>query len=799
MRHAFLLTRHAQDTPQGIQLELWFSTADGPLQVYITHQRCTGFFRQRDREAVEQLLSEQAQLARHIEIKNLQLKDFSFEPMAALYCNSISTFYRVRELFSQQQLNLFEADIRPAERFLSERFITAPVMIEASSDQKTLYNPRIKPAGYTPTLRLMSLDIETAYDTQQLFSIAYICEQQRQVLMIGDDTQNTDPDTPTRFFATERELLEAFIDDVQRLDPDVLIGWNVVNFDFQFLQNKADQLKLPLRLGRNHNLPRWRQSQAEASQYFLAIPGRVVLDGIDTLKSATWQFASFSLENVANELLGRGKLIKQAATDSDGKNHGRDPLYKAKEIKRQFHEDKPALARYNLQDCQLVLDIFVHAELLHFAIERATLTGLEMDRVGGSVAAFDNLYLPRLHRKGFTAPNIGDYGQGNSAPGGYVMSSRPGLYYSVLVLDYKSLYPSIIRTFRVDPYARIAALNLPEDETIPGYDGASFAKQQHILPAIIAELWQARDRAKQERNSALSQAIKIIMNSFYGVLGTPGCRIHDSRLTSSITKRSHDIIKQSVKLIKQQGYEVIYGDTDSVFVSLDAAVDEQTADRIGQQLTQVINQYWQDFMRNEFDCESYLEMEYETHFSRFFMPTIRGSEQGSKKRYAGVVTRNDKSKLVFKGLENVRTDWTRLARDFQYQLYQKVFNDEAYDDYIRQIVKQLYRGDYDNDLVYRKRLRQPLSEYNRNVPPHARAAIRAEAYFSEHNLPSRYRNKGWINYVMTLNGPEAVECQNSRLDYDHYIERQLQPVADSILGVLNDSMHNILDKQISLF
>ena len=799
MRQAFLLTRHAQDTPQGIQLELWFSTADGPLQVYITRQRCTAFIRQRERDTIEQLLSQQPHLAKHIEIKSIQLKDFSFESMAALYCNSISMFYRLRELFAQQQIDLFEADIRPTERYLSERFITAPVSIDASSKQKTLYNPRIKATHYSPMLRLMSFDIETAYDTQQLFSIAYICEQQRQVLMIGDDSHGTAADTPTRYLANERELLQAFIDDVQRLDPDVLTGWNVVNFDFQFLQKKADQLKLPLRLGRNHSLPRWRQSQTDASQYFLAIPGRAVLDGIDTLKSATWQFPSFSLENVANELLGRGKLIKSSAADSDDAAHIKDPLYKAKEIKRQFNEDKPALAKYNLQDCQLVLDIFARAELLHFAIERATLTGLEMDRVGGSVAAFDNLYLPRLHRRGFTAPNIGDYGQGNSAPGGYVMSSRPGLYYSVLVLDYKSLYPSIIRTFRVDPYARIAAIDLPENETIAGYDGASFAKQQHILPGIITELWQARDRAKQENNSALSQAIKIIMNSFYGVLGTPGCRVHDSRLTSSITKRSHDIIKQSVTLINQQGYEVIYGDTDSVFVSLDAAVDEQTAERIGKQLTQSINQHWQDYMRTEFDCESYLEMEYETHFSRFFMPTIRGSEQGSKKRYAGVVKRSGKSKLVFKGLENVRTDWTRLARDFQYQLYQKVFNDEAYDDYIRELVSQLKLGHYDKDLVYRKRLRQPLSAYTRNVPPHARAALKAEDYFSKHNLPSRYRNKGWIEYVITLNGPEAVECQSARLDYDHYIERQLLPVADSILGVLNDSIHNILDRQISLF
>ena len=111
----------------------------------------------------------------------------------------------------------------------------------------------------------------------------------------------------------------------------------------------------------------------------------------------------------------------------------------------------------------------------------------------------------------------------------------------MLVLDYKSLYPSIIRTFRVDPYARIAARDVAEEERIPGYDGASFHKHEHILPQLIESLWAARDQAKRDRNAALSQAIKIIMNSFYGVLGTPGCRLHDSRLTSSITKRGHDI------------------------------------------------------------------------------------------------------------------------------------------------------------------------------------------------------------------------------------------------------------------
>jgi len=769
----------------GIQLELWFSSANGPIQVFINQQRAVFFIRQSDLNAAIDLLPKN-----QLEIKCLPLNNFSLQAMAAVYSPSLQIFYRARDILRDNNIGVFESDIRPAERYLTERFITGPVTLHNPENALILFNPPIKPDSYVPELRLMSLDIETAYDTNELFSIAYICDAIKKVLMVGEN-QSIDTDIQVDFFANESMLLSAFISDVRKLDPDIFTGWNVINFDFRFLQKKADKLNIPLKLGRNNSLIKWRQHHSETRHYFLHIPGRVVLDGIDTLKSATWQFSSFSLENVSNDLLNRGKLIHQQD------NH--DPLYKAKEIKRQFYEDKNSLAKYNLEDCQLVLDIFEKAELIHFAIERARLTGLEMDKVGGSVAAFDNLYLPRLHRKGFTAPNIGDYGNGNTAPGGYVMSSKPGLYNSVLVLDYKSLYPSIIRTFNVDPYARIAAKNLPEEETIPGYDGASFAKHEHILPGIIADLWQARDKAKLEKNKALSQAIKIIMNSFYGVLGTPGCRIHDARLTSSITKRSHDIIKQSVKLINNEGYEVIYGDTDSVFVSLNKSLNTDQANTIGQHLIKTINRYWQQHLANEFGIKSYLEMEYETHFKRFFMPTVRGSDKGSKKRYAGVVNNNCEDHIIFKGLENVRTDWTQLARDFQQKLYVKIFNNEAYDEFIRQLVQQLLSGELDTHLTYRKRLRQKLNLYQKNIPPHARAAINAETLFKQQGKPSRYQHKGWIEYVITINGPETLECQTSKLDYDHYIEKQLTPIANSILSALNDSMDNILKRQINLF
>ncbi|MDT8283609.1 MAG: DNA polymerase II, partial [Gammaproteobacteria bacterium] len=576
---AFLLTRQSFDTSTGVQLVFWFKSQTGPLKVIVNGQQPVFFIRQQDMGLAAELLE---RAAPGLEIKPLGLKNFENEAMAGVYFNSQQQFYRGRDILQQNKLRCLEADVRMSERYLTERFLTGPVSIHVDGPAAVLLNPRITPDDYRPDLKLMSFDIETDFSTDDLFSIAFVFDEHRRVLMIGeneaDPDETGDEKNSIEYLPDETSLIKRFLEWVRRADPDVFIGWNVINFDLRFLQKKCDQLKIKLTMGRDSSNIVWRKALGESDRYFLLIPGRVVLDGIDTLKSATYSFASFSLESVANELLGRGKLIHDEQNKEVLKNGaGYHPLYKAREIRRQFKEDKVSLAAYNLEDCQLVWDIFEKADLVSFATERARLTGLEMDRVGGSVAAFDNLYLPRLHRKGYVAPNIGDYAGRLSAPGGYVMNSQPGMHGSVLVLDYKSLYPSIIRTFNVDPYARLAALQEPESNTIPGFDGARFSKTEYILPDIIKELWQARDTARQDKNKALSQAIKIIMNSFYGVLGTPGCRIHDSRLTSSITKRSHELIQTTVNLIEDEGYQVIYGDTDSVFVSLNQSVDNASA------------------------------------------------------------------------------------------------------------------------------------------------------------------------------------------------------------------------------
>jgi len=417
------------------------------------------------------------------------------------------------------------------------------------------------------------------------------------------------------------------------------------------------------------------------------------------------------------------------------------------------------------------------------------------------VAAFDFLYLPRLHRAGYVAPNASR--DQVASPGGFVLDSQPGIYDDVLVLDFKSLYPSIIRTFFIDPLglALGSAAAADDESLVPGFLEARFARQNSILPSIIKHLWQLRDAAKLRGDGAQSQAIKIIMNSFYGVLGTPGCRFFDARLASSITRRGHQILQETRDQIEILGDSVIYGDTDSVFVWV-RKLDEDLAgsDRAlavqqrGRWLQQQLNAWWTKRLHDEFGVDSLLELEFETHYRRFLMPTVRGSDKGSKKRYAGVVERDGKAEIVFKGLENVRTDWTALARRFQSELYRRIFFDEPYRDFIVEIVAQVENGELDRELVYRKRLRRRLNDYERNVPPHVQAARLQQRRGLA--VPSR---GDWVEYVITLQGAEPVAAPEAALDYQHYLEKQLAPVADGILHFVGTSFAAITGRQISLF
>lgn len=770
----FILSRHWRDTRHGVEVSYWLLTDNQPQKVTVPYQKAIGFLAESQFPRVKHLLDEQP----NITYRLLELIDFKREKVYAIYCHQYRQLQNLEKNCNELGVELLETDIRPSERYLMERFIAASVWF--SRNQQGEF--QLKPCeGYRPLVKAVSLDIETSQHGE-LYSIGLSGCGDNVVFMLGPEQGPALSAEHRLIYVNSRpQLLHKLNEWLHQYDPDAIVGWNLIQFDLQVLQKHAERYGIPLLFGRQSKKLEWREHGFKQGVFFAAAEGRLIIDGIDALKAATWSFPSFSLESVAQALLGEGKAIDT-------------PYDRMDEINRRFAHDKPALAHYNIQDCILVHRIFEKTDLMAFLQERSTVTGLAVDKMGGSVAAFSHLYIPRLHRLGFVAPNLTEQKM-QLNPGGFVMDSQPGLYDSVLVLDYKSLYPSIIRTFLIDPAGMIDGLAHPNlAHSVPGFRQAWFSRTTHCLPDIVSHIWQERDKAKKEHNAPLSQALKIIMNAFAGVLGAEGCRFFDPRLTASITMRGHEIMRTTKRLIESQGYQVIYGDTDSTFVWLRDAHNEEQAQKIGFALRDYVNSWWKKHLAEEWQLEGVLELEYETHYRRFLMPTVRGAEMGSKKRYAGL----SKDTMVFRGLETIRSDWTPLAQIFQKELYTRIFYHQPYREYIREYVQNIRSGQYDDRLVYRKRLRRKLTDYQKNVPPHVRAARTADDYNLKLQRPLQYQNGGWINYIITQAGPEPLEIITAKPDYEHYISKQIKPIADAILPFLQDDFDTLLTGQITL-
>src|SRR5262249_53963007 len=152
------------------------------------------------------------------------------------------------------------------------------------------------------------------------------------------------------------------------------------------------------------------------------------------------------------------------------------------------------LAAYNLEDARLVLELLAHTGLVELTVRRSLLTGMQLDRVGAQIAAVDSLYLRALRARGPVAPSVegARAGEAEVITGGLVLDSRPGLYRNVLVFDFKSLYPSLIRTFNIDPLTHVPAPG-SNDGVIRSPGGAAFRRDEPgILPELVARLWSER-------------------------------------------------------------------------------------------------------------------------------------------------------------------------------------------------------------------------------------------------------------------------------------------------------------------
>jgi len=772
----FLLTTHYRDAGAKFEITLWGAADSGErVRVFVDDFRPM-FFCQRSAPADV--------TAPAAERRELNMRALDMRGLDCLYFDTQAAMQQTARSLRAVGCPVYESDVNPLQRYLMERMVSGSMRVsgvrERSGNFTSFKNPHLRGCEFIPDLRVMSISIDTdgageeagireaacAEDgTAALFAVGGFDFAQPPVTAekaaerastslspLGKAAERSRSGlTPDQVHSCkdERQLLTSLMKYIAARDPDVLIGLDIAGHTLRVLQERCAKLGARFEIGRENGSRvyasarnSWRHGGGSSAKtvWNARVPGRAVMDLATMLKAYHRSDDDFHID---------------AATCSAA----------AEEALRTFNE----------------------AEILPNAIERSRRSGQPLEGVGGSVASFDHLYLPRLHRAGFAANDTADIRPPTKAlPGGYVLEPTPGLYENVLVFDFKSLYPSIIMTFMIDPLG----FKIVGGDRIATPIGTTFSKEVSIMPGIIRELMEARAMAVQIKNPYLSQAIKLLMNSFAGVLGSTGCRFFSEEVSPSITLTGQHILKSSIEHIeKSYGKKVIYGDTDSIFVDLGAGAEGRAAE-LGVRISKETGAWLRDTLKERYGAVSALELKYEEHYRRFFIPPLRGGDagQGTKKHYCGAVIKADgRIELTFKGMESARSDWTDLAKEFQRDLFIMFFSDKNLETYIAKTAERLQRGEFDDKLVYRKHVRKELDAYTSNIPPHVQAAKMLDA-------PVKI-----IKYYITKNGPQPVEKLSAPIDYQHYMDSQLRPIADSILIWMGSDFDRTVSGQQELF
>jgi len=512
----------------------------------------------------------------------------------------------------------FEAEEEPEE--VRGRYTVPEVVHVVTSDGHD-----IRPTeAFRPSLRVLSFDIENAIRERTIFTICGVSEgggrPRRTFRLHGPD---------------ERRILEQFVSTVMEDDPDVITGYNIGGYDFPLLVERAKATGLGrLLIGRERSEPR------EMGERLWKVTGRAVADAWWSVrrdlrpKQETLQF-------VARTLLGDSKL------DVD-----------RRAIEREWANDPQRVMEYCEHDADLALRILQRLRTVEKAADLATVAHLPLEEgMNGRTSLYiDSLLIPRADAQGVGVPMSHFAGRENPIEGGYVHPIRPGMYRWVVVLDFKSMYPSIIIS------RNLCFTTLSPEGTTVAPSGAKFlapSVRRGIIPEILAGLLADRNRFRQlgqtasspemkEYYDGLQNAVKVLMNSFYGVLASSFYRFTNKDIGAAITAFGREAITSIIHELEADGFEVVYSDTDSVFVrspvaSLEGA--KEFGERIAKRFT-----------------HEGVTFEFQSVFESFF-------SHGVKKRYVGR-TAWPSEDLIVRGYETRRTD----AFDFQSEALLETFD-----------------------------------------------------------------------------------------------------------------------------
>lgn len=695
-------------------------------------------------------------------------------------------------------IECYEKDILFVHRYLRDKKIIPLTLTEAEgqfSNGKELSIPTFKVKSVksidikkTTNWKILSIDIETYAKKKE------IDPERNPILMIAFyDGKNCKKVITWKNFskkednievvADEAALLKRFLEIVKEEQPDILTGYFSDGFDLPYIKARADKYKLNLNLGLDGSL-----LQINSRGGFRASEAKIKgISHIDILKFIKYIFGlnlktdTYSLDAVAEELLGH-------------KKHDVD-LSKLADVWDNEPEKLDVYCAYNLHDarltfrlCQKLLpDIIEFAKIL--ALPPYDLIRMRFSRL------VESYILKRAVEENVLAPNR----PGNteisqrmeeSIQGAFVYEPTPGLYKNLVVLDFRSLYPTIIISHNIGPES--FQCTCCKDKTVPERENYWFCqKEKKFIPSVLGDLVLRRlelkkqikaVKAKNESTAILdasSYALKTLANSFYGYLGFYGARWYCLECAASTTAYARHYIKKTISEATTAGFKVIYADTDSCFLLLDGK-DISEAKKFMQNVNQTL--------------PGQMELEYEGHFSRGIFVALKGRLAGAKKKYALL---QEDGKIKITGFETVRRNWSPLVKRVQEELLRLVLGDKQEEalQYVKDIVSDLKSGLIPlEELILNTQITRDLSQYSA-LGPHVLVA-RKLAAAGERIIPGTV-----IQYIIAK-GSGLVrdrakvpsEVKEREYDADYYLYHQLLPAVSSILAVLGISEEQILGK-----
>ncbi len=584
--------------------------------------------------------------------------------------------------------DVLAADIPFHQRFIYDFDLGSCVRIYGEEERAGRYTTDIVVRAerfeniedFKPPLKILSFDIENSMKGDEIFTIGIAVWDGGEIRKYSIEGSN-------------REILEKFVESVVQEDPDIITGYNIDGYDLELLRDRFAKEGVEFSIGRDGGKP-----QRIAGQFW-RVHGRVIEDAWWVVKKEL-RLKQETLDAVAMHLFGEGKL------DVDRKN-----------IDEEWEKNRERVIEYCMKDAELALRILLKIDVIDKYLDLASVTKFPLDDVihSGTSTWVDSLLIREADRNGIGVPMQGQERKRGKIEGGYVHTIEPGLYHWVCVLDFKSMYPSIIIKYN------ICFTTLSEDGEIMSPTGARFLspeRRKGLIPKILKELMERRDDLKRRMREAkseeerryydgLQRAVKILMNTFYGVLASSFYRFTDPRIGASITAFARETIKRIIGELEGEGIRVVYGDTDSVFFQSPYSELNRTVE-YGKRKAEEISK------------REKLILEFEKILEPFF-------SHGAKKRYVGRVVwpEEQRGEIVVRGYEIRRTDSFDLQSEAQMRVFEKILDGdiEGAIELAKEIVAKVKAGDVPiESLVISRTVRDFRSYKNPDSLPNVQAA-----------------------------------------------------------------------------